>query len=441
MTFHIMNENDQKHRCEAITKAGTRCKRPARPGKRYCYVHRALEEQEPVAVESEEQTVEMPEQVVEAEATVAAPAKSNGQPAPAEVDMREQVRVELQRAADERQPAIEEQDRTLQPVTSSQLMEAVEQILENASPAVREKVLAKVQELVDSGWLDRQTWEGIAMVAQVALEMQIDFLKRRFTGDYYVDKWGYDAEVAEYMALVLGLIFKYYWRVEMEGVENIPNSGRALLVSNHSGVLPLDGAMIAYGVREFHPAHRLVRALVANWFPTLPFFSMILNKTGQVLAHPDNGRRLLAEDELVLVFPEGYKGVGKLFKDRYRLARFGRGGFVRLALEARAPIIPVSVVGAEETYPMLADAKPIARALGFPFFPITPTWPWLGPLGLIPLPTKWYIDIGEPIETAAYDDEMITNPAFVSELSDLVRQRVQEQIDRRLAQRESVFFG
>ncbi|NOX60602.1 MAG: acyltransferase family protein [Chloroflexi bacterium] len=434
-----MSDNDQKHRCEAITKAGTRCKRPAQAGGRYCYAHRAWEAEE-MDSRTNETVVEVSEQESVAEAEPGIMASSNGQAATSELPIGEQVRVELERAA-EAQQAEPEEKRALQPASSSQLIEAVEHLLENASPAVREKVLARVQELVDSGWLDRQTWEGIAMVAQVALEMQIDFLKRRFTGDYYVDKWGYDAEVAEYMALALGLIFKYYWRVDIEGVENIPNFGRALLVSNHSGVLPLDGAMIAYGVREFHPAHRLVRALVANWFPTLPFFSMILNKTGQVLAHPDNGRRLLAEDELVLVFPEGYKGVSKLFKDRYRLARFGRGGFVKLALEARAPIIPISVVGAEETYPMLADAKPIARMLGFPFFPITPTWPWLGPLGLIPLPTKWFIDIGEPIETSAYDDEMITNPAFVSELSDLVRQRIQEQIDRRLAQRESVFLG
>jgi 1-acyl-sn-glycerol-3-phosphate acyltransferase len=239
----------------------------------------------------------------------------------------------------------------------------------------------------------------------------------------------------------VGFFFHRYWRVERSGIENIPGEGRVLLVSNHSGVLPLDGAMIAYGVREQHPAHRLVRALVANWFPSLPFFSMLLNKTGQVLAHPDNGRRLLAQDEAVLVFPEGYKGVGKPFKERYQLARFGRGGAVRMALETQAPILPVSVVGAEETYPMLWNAKPIARLLGFPYFPITPTFPWFGLLGIIPLPSKWYIDIGEPIDISQYDPQFAANPALVSELTDLVRNRVQAQINNRLAQRRSVFFG
>jgi len=160
-----------------------------------------------------------------------------------------------------------------------------------------------------------------------------------------------------------------------------------------------------------------------------------------VLAHPDNGRRLLESDELVLVFPEGYKGVGKLFKDRYKLARFGRGGFVKMAVEAQAPILPVAVVGAEETYPMLANIKPIARLIGFPFFPITPTFPLLGLFGVVPLPSKWYIDIGEPIDTSQLDPESIQNPAYLSDLTDMVRNRVQEMIDKRLAARRSIFFG
>ena len=181
--------------------------------------------------------------------------------------------------------------------------------------------------------------------------------------------------------------------------------------------------------------------MVANWFPTLPFLSTFLNKTGQVLAHPNNGKELLENDELVLVFPEGYKGVSKLFRDRYKLARFGRGGFVRMAMSVQAPIFPVSVVGAEETYPMLYNAKSFARMIGFPFFPITPTWPWTGLLGFIPIPSKWYIDIGEPIDTSQYDPELAANPAFVSELTDLVRNKVQEQINTRLSQRQSIIFG
>jgi len=295
--------------------------------------------------------------------------------------------------------------------------------------------------MTDSEWLDPAAWQGIAMVAQIAVDVQRDFVARRLRGEYDVDEWGYDQEIANYFALVAGLMYNKYWRVELTGVEHIPNFGRALLVANHSGVLPTDGAMIAYGISEHHPAHRLARAMVANLFPSLPFFSSLLNKTGQVLAHPDNGRRLLESDELVLVFPEGYKGVGKLFKDRYKLARFGRGGFVKMAVEAQAPILPVAVVGAEETYPMLANIKPIARLIGFPFFPITPTFPLLGLFGVVPLPSKWYIDIGEPIDTSQLDPESIQNPAYLSDLTDMVRNRVQEMIDKRLAARRSIFFG
>jgi len=353
---------------------------------------------------------------------------------------RDQARDELRKLSEEID-ASGEPDQTLRPLTQDQVVEALNNNLDRLSPEVRKKVIGRLQELLESEWLDVQTWQGIAYVLQIAAETQIDIFKRRLTGDYEVDPWGYDPEFTDYLLPVAGFFFNKYWRVELTGVENIPVEGRALLASNHSGVLPLDGAMISYGVREHHPAHRLARALVANWFPTLPFFSMILNKSGQVLAHPDNGRRLLAEDELVLVFPEGYKGVGKLFRDRYKLARFGRGGFVRMAMQAKAPIIPVSVVGAEETYPMLYNAKSFARMIGFPFFPITPTFPWLGPLGLIPMPSKWFIDIGEPIDTSQYDPDLAANPAFVSELTDLVRNKVQEQINQRLQNRSSVFFG
>ena len=263
-------------------------------------------------------------------------------------------------------------DQSLRAVTSDQVVQTLNDNLDRLSPELRSAIVGGLQDLLESEWLDAETWQGIAYVLQVFLETQVDVLKRRLRGQYEVDAWGYDPEFAEYMLLIGGFFFNRYWRVQFSGVENIPNSGRTLLVSNHSGVLPFDAAMISYGVREHHAAHRLTRAMVADWFPSLPFVSTLLNKTGQVLAHPENGERLLAEDELVLVFPEGYKGVGKLFKDRYKLARFGRGGFVRMAMAAQSPIIPVSVVGAEETYPMLYNVKPIARMIGFPLFPITP---------------------------------------------------------------------
>jgi 1-acyl-sn-glycerol-3-phosphate acyltransferase len=161
---------------------------------------------------------------------------------------------------------------------------------------------------------------------------------------------------------------------------------------------------------------------------------------GQAMATVENGTRLLEQDELVGVYPEGYKGVGKLFKDRYKLARFGRGGFVKMALNTQAPIIPVAVVGAEETYISLKKSNLLARLTGMPFFPISPTWPWLGPLGFIPLPTKWYIDFGEPISTEEYGPDAASNMVVVSQLSDQVRNVVQGMINDRLAQRPSVFF-
>jgi 1-acyl-sn-glycerol-3-phosphate acyltransferase len=199
--------------------------------------------------------------------------------------------------------------------------------------------------------------------------------------------------------------------------------------------------MVGTAVYLEHPEQRLVRSLYASWFPTLPFLSSIFVKAGQTLASVENGTRLLEENQLVAVYPEGIKGVGKLYKDRYRLARFGRGGFVRMALRAQAPIIPVSVVGAEETYMSLYKSETIARLIGFPFFPITPTWPLLGLFGFIPVPSKWYIDFGEPIPMAQYGPEAANNLVLVSQLTDQVRNIVQQMIHDRLAQRRSVLFG
>jgi len=398
-----------------------------------------------IVIDFEEDEIEVtqrvPEPIIEADdSEIIAESAVEEEPGLDQEEWRENARDELRRVSEQIE-SNGEPDQTLRPMNQDQVVEALNSRLDRLSPELRQMVVGRLQELLDSEWLDVQTWQGIAYVLQIAAETQIDVFKRRLTGDYEVDAWGYDPEFTDYLLPVAGFFFDKYWRVELAGVENIPVEGRALLASNHSGVLPLDGSMISYGVREHHAAHRLTRALVANWFPTLPFFSMILNKSGQVLAHPDNGQRLLEEDELVLVFPEGYKGVSKIFRDRYKLARFGRGGFVRMAMQTKSPIIPVSVVGAEETYPMVYNAKAIARMIGLPFFPITPTWPLLGPLGLIPMPSKWYIDIGEPIDTSQYDSDLAMNPAFVSELTDLVRNKVQEQINQRLDSRSSVVFG
>ncbi len=234
-------------------------------------------------------------------------------------------------------------------------------------------------------------------------------------------------------------LYRDYWRVETTGIENVPATGRALLVSNHAGVLPWDGTMIKTAIFAEHPQPRHVRALVASLFMGMPVLSWFLRRTGQTVGHPDDTRRLLERDELVLVFPEGVKGTGKPFKDRYRLRRFGRGGFVGTAIRAGAPIIPVSVVGSEEIYPMVGDAAPVARLFGLPYFPITPTWPWLGPLGMIPLPSKWRIQFHALVHTENHSPESANDQHLVMTISDEVRNTIQKGIYDNLKLRRGVF--
>ncbi|MCX7791377.1 MAG: 1-acyl-sn-glycerol-3-phosphate acyltransferase [Chloroflexaceae bacterium] len=290
-------------------------------------------------------------------------------------------------------------------------------------------------------YLDPDFWKGIGMVLRYQIDEQVGFIKRRLNGEYSTDPFGMDPEVIAVVRPFLRFMYRTWWRVRAEGLENVPSTGRALLVANHSGVLPWDGAMIAAAVAEDHPAQndRIVRSLHLHWFSTLPFVAPTLAAMGQVPGLPENAIRLLQNDELVCVFPEGLKGVGKLYKDRYKLARFGRGGFVQAALRAQAPIVPVAVVGAEEIYPMLGNAQPIAKLLGMPYFPITPFFPWLGVFGAIPLPTRWSITFCEPLPTDTYDPSEADDPLTVLGLTELVRERIQATIDAKLAERKMIF--
>lgn len=258
--------------------------------------------------------------------------------------------------------------------------------------------------------------------------------------NYAVDDFGFDPEWTESFITLFRAIYRDYWRVETTGVDKVPATGRALLVANHAGVLPWDGTMIKTAVFTEHPHPRHVRALVASQFMGMPVLSWFLRRTGQAVGHHGDTLRLLERGELVLVFPEGTRGTGKNFKDRYRLRRFGRGGFVATAIRARAPIIPISVVGAEEIYPMVADFTPLARIFGLPYFPITPFWPWLGPLGMIPLPSKWRIQFHEPIHV---EDEPISaaeDQHLVMALADEVRDTIQRGIYENLKLRRGVFL-
>lgn len=255
-----------------------------------------------------------------------------------------------------------------------------------------------------------------------------------------LDDFGFDREFTELLEPVAEWLYRKYWRVEAIGVENVPATGRALLVANHAGVVPWDGAMIRTAVTVEHPQPRHVRMLVADWAFRLPFLSEFLLKTGNVVAHPDNATTLLEREELVGVFPEGVKGASKLYRDRYRVGRFGRGGFIQVALRTGSPIVPVAVVGSEEVHPVIFDVPVLAELLGIPAFPVTPTWPWLGMLGAVPLPSKWLIAFGEPIDLGGYGPGTDSDPALVLELSERVRSQIQARLFDLLPRRQTPFY-
>jgi 1-acyl-sn-glycerol-3-phosphate acyltransferase len=267
----------------------------------------------------------------------------------------------------------------------------------------------------------------------------LDAASRRLSGEYNEDEWGYDAEFVELCAPIADWLYDQWWRVKALGLENVPASGRGLLVANHAGVLPLDAAMIATALRREAPVARDLRYLVLDFAFTVPFASVAIRRFGGVPAAPYNARRLLEQDHLVAVFPEGAKGVAKPYERRYRLERFGRGGFVQIALRTGAPIIPVAVVGSEEIYPKVGESRLLARALGLPFLPITPTFPWLGPLGLVPLPSRWRIEFCEPVDVSSYGPEAADDRNLVLELADAVRAQIQAKVLENVVKRNRAF--
>ncbi len=268
-----------------------------------------------------------------------------------------------------------------------------------------------------------------------------DFLRKRLTGDYTVDQFGFDPQYNDAVVMpVLRFFFDTWFRVEVSGIENIPDDGAALIVANHAGTLPFDGPMLSVAVHDHHRLRRDVRLLAADMVFDMPVIGPMARRAGHTLACTADANRLLAGGELTAVFPEGYKGLGKNFRDRYKLQRFGRGGFVSAALRNRVPIIPCSIVGSEEIYPMLADVKLLARVLGMPYFPVTPLFPLAGPLGLVPLPSKWHIAFGTPIDTAAYDEGAADDPMITFEVTDQVRETIQQTLFTLLSQRRNAFW-
>ncbi len=293
---------------------------------------------------------------------------------------------------------------------------------------------AQVIKLPAGGTESQSDWERKTAAA-------LAFLRRRLTGDYPVDEFGFDPDLTEAMVLpVARQLYRRWFRTEVSGAHHLPAGSGGLIVANHAGALwALDGVMTATAVHEATPDHRFLRMLGADLVFSTPVLGTLARKTGSTLACNPDAERLLAAGELVGVWPEGFKGIGKPFSERYKLQRFGRGGFVSAALRTGAPIIPTAIVGSEEIHPMLGNAKTLARVLGVPYFPLTPTFPWLGPLGLVPLPSKWHIEFGEPIETGEYGPDAADDPALVFEITDRVREQIQGGLYRLLMQRRSAW--
>jgi 1-acyl-sn-glycerol-3-phosphate acyltransferase len=264
------------------------------------------------------------------------------------------------------------------------------------------------------------------------------FARRRLEGDYEVDDYGFDRELTErFFMAALRPVAEKWFRLEVRGLDNIPAEGGALVVSNHSGTVPLDGLMTMLTVHDH--AGRFLRPLGADLVFKMPLISSLARKSGATLACVEDAERMLAGGDLVGVWPEGFKGIGKPFSERYKLQRFGRGGFVSAALRTGVPIIPLSVVGAEEIYPLVGNVPSLARLLGVPYIPITPFFPWLGPLGMVPLPSKWILEFGEPIRTDSYDSTEAEDPMLVFNVTDQVRETIQHTLFDLLRDRDGVF--
>lgn len=270
-----------------------------------------------------------------------------------------------------------------------------------------------------------------------------EFVRRRAAGEFEIDQeTGFDPELNSHVLMPAArALYRGWFKVQMRGLEHVPSAGAALVVANHSGVLPLDAVMLQVGVLDEHPAGRNIRLLGADLVYSVPLLGWVARASGHVPANPAEAERLLRAGELVGVFPEGFKGIGKPFSDRYHLQRFGRGGFARTALLTGVPMIPVAIVGAEEIYPMVADWPELAARLKLPYFPITPLFPWFGPLGAVPLPSKWLIEFCDPVPTDGFTPDQCEDTEVITELADKVKDTIATKIDELLAERGPAFGG
>jgi 1-acyl-sn-glycerol-3-phosphate acyltransferase len=302
-------------------------------------------------------------------------------------------------------------------------------------------IIERIRKVIREDIIDPDTWRGAWYMLNYTYEYQTDNLKRRIRGEYETDDFGLDMEFLNSVYPIFEFMYKKYWRVQTAGFNNIPNEGPAVLVANHSGQVPWDTIMLSTAIKFKNPADRLVRTLYDPAFSKLPVFSNFFDRIGQTVSSEQNAIRLLESDELLAYFPEGYQGISKKFKDRYKLSRFHNLDFIKVAILKNTPILPVSIVGAEEAYISLANSQSIANFFGVPYFSITPTWPFLGPLGSIPIPSKWFIDISPPILLEDYPPESSKDIALVNHLAEYIRQIIQQMINKRLITRDSILFG
>jgi 1-acyl-sn-glycerol-3-phosphate acyltransferase len=435
--------SETEPRCHATTRSGEPCRNHPLPGQLYCHVHAA-------------QAAEAPEELPIGGAPGVGSALPLATDAPAPADPRSDAVEEIpianetrddllaEIAAEVQELELEVRNQTAAADTRARDMAAsalrlIRENLPRMAPEGVQRVIAMVRENISSDYLDPDFWRGISMVLRYQVEEAAGIIQRRMRGEYATDDFGMDAELVELVRPFSTFMYRTYWRAASSGLENVPDAGPALLLANHGGVLPWDSMMIATAVLEEHSSPRVVRSLYPPAFRALPGVTSALATFGQAPDTPETLERLLGDGELVCAFPEGVSALGKLFRSRYKLQRFRRNGSVGFAIRAGAPIVPVAVVGSEETYPVLADASPLAQMLRLPFFPLTPLFPWLGPLGLLPLPSRWSITFGAPIDTSAYGPADADNPQVLATLAAQVREQLQGMLDGQVAARPSVF--
>lgn len=419
-------------RCQATTRSGQPCRNHALAGQAYCRMHAPAEpatlpaEELPIdSSPSEELLIELAPGE-ELELTI----ENAGDPHAAAMAEVQELEVKIHNQS-EGQPEAR--------AMAASALRLIRENLQRMAPEAAQRAAALLRQNVSSDYLDPDFWRGISMVLRYQVDEAVALIQRRRRGEYSTDEFGMDMELVELVRPFSTFMYRTYWRVSSSGLEHVPSAGPALLVANHGGVLPWDSMMIATAVLEEHSSPRVVRSMYPAMFRALPGVTSALTTFGQVADTPENGQQLLDAGELVCVFPEGASALGKLFRNRYKLQRFRRSGSAGLALRAGAPIVPVAVVGSEETYPVLADASPLAHMLRLPFFPLTPLFPWLGPLGLLPLPTKWSITFGEPIDTSAYGPASADDPRVLGELAEELRRRLQALLDEHVTKRTSLF--